>query len=150
MCIYCKAWKTHAGCRPLCGALPRCGASTCVSMPTTSVLIWDSRGAHALYCTNDYQYCHATRRKENWNSKLRIIRSVKFHACGPNPRAWANPHDIKTPLWCVSTLGIACLDNYLKKWRMFSWLIVRWIKKLDITFLIFKQSIWLIYLFFIF
>jgi hypothetical protein len=36
-------------------------------------------------------------RLENWNSKLRIIRSVKFHAYGPIPRAWANPHDTKNP-----------------------------------------------------
>jgi hypothetical protein len=30
---------------------------------TTSVPILESGGAHAPYCTNDCQYCHATHRK---------------------------------------------------------------------------------------
>jgi hypothetical protein len=30
---------------------------------TTSVSILESGVTHAPYCTNDYQYCHATRRK---------------------------------------------------------------------------------------
>jgi hypothetical protein len=61
-----------------------CGDSACVSVPTTlvSILEWD--GAHAPYYTNDCPYRHATRRKQKL--KLRVIRSVKFHACGPIPR----------------------------------------------------------------
>jgi hypothetical protein len=63
----------------LCGALPRCGAYACVSVTTTLVPILEPGGAHTPYCANDCQYCHATRRK----LKLRIVRSVKFHACRP-------------------------------------------------------------------
>jgi hypothetical protein len=39
----------------------------------------------APYCTNDCQYRNATRRKQKL--KLRMIRSVKFYACGLIPRA---------------------------------------------------------------
>jgi hypothetical protein len=39
--------------------------------------------ALAPYCTNDCLY--ATRRKQKL--KIRAIPSVKFHACGPIPRA---------------------------------------------------------------
>jgi hypothetical protein len=35
-----------------------------MSVPTTSVPILESGGAHAQYYTNDCQYCHATRRKQ--------------------------------------------------------------------------------------
>jgi hypothetical protein len=46
------------------------------------------------YCTNDCLYRHATHRKQK--PQPRIIRSVKFHACGPNPRS--KSHDTKNAL----------------------------------------------------
>jgi hypothetical protein len=46
-------------------------------------------GAHAPYCTQDCQYCHTTCRK----LKTACNRSEQFYACGPIPRACANPHD---------------------------------------------------------
>jgi hypothetical protein len=80
----------------LCGTLHWCGASACVIVYTTSVPILESDGEHAPYCNNDCLYRHATRRKQKL--KLLIIRSVKFYACGLNPRAWANPCDTKYAL----------------------------------------------------
>jgi hypothetical protein len=35
----------------------------CVSVPTISVPILESGGAHGPYCSKNCQYCHATRRK---------------------------------------------------------------------------------------
>jgi hypothetical protein len=58
-----------------------CGTYPCVSMPTTSVSILDSGGAHAPYCTNDCLYRHAT------ESKQKLKLRMKFYACGSNPRA---------------------------------------------------------------
>jgi hypothetical protein len=48
-----------------------------------------SGGAPAPHCTNDCPIkCNTvTQPVENLNLKLRIIRSVKFHACGPIQRA---------------------------------------------------------------
>jgi hypothetical protein len=45
--------------------------------------------------------------------KMRIICSVKFYACGPIPRAWANPHDTKNVLivsylFLMLTLCLLC------------------------------------------
>jgi hypothetical protein len=44
-----------------CAGLTHCGVSACVSVQLQSPL--ESGGVHALYCTNDCQYSHATRRK---------------------------------------------------------------------------------------
>jgi hypothetical protein len=41
-------------------------------------------GTHTVF-TIDSLYSHATRRKQKF--KLRMIRSVKFYACGSIPRA---------------------------------------------------------------
>jgi hypothetical protein len=46
------------------------------------IIIIVSDGAHASYCTNDCHFLHATRIKQKLI--LRMIRSVKFHACGPS------------------------------------------------------------------
>jgi hypothetical protein len=66
--------------RAVYGVLPHCRDSACVSVPTTLVSILESDGAHAPYCKNCL-YRHATRRTQKL--KLRVIRGVKFHACGP-------------------------------------------------------------------
>jgi hypothetical protein len=40
-------------------------------------------GTHAPYCTNDCQYCHATRRKLKLETAYHPQREI---ACGPIPR----------------------------------------------------------------
>jgi hypothetical protein len=59
--------------------------SACVRVPTTFVPILESDGAHhgrthriVLMIVNT-----VTQPVKNWNSNLRVIRSVKFYACGP-------------------------------------------------------------------
>jgi hypothetical protein len=76
----------HARCGgALCGALTRCGESACVSVPSTSVHILESGGAHALYCTKDCQYCLATRRKLKletaYHPQREILRMQANAAC---------------------------------------------------------------------
>jgi hypothetical protein len=52
-----------------------------------------------LYLLYNCLYCHATRRKLKLKlSKMRMIYSEKYYACGPIPRAWANPRDTKNAL----------------------------------------------------
>jgi hypothetical protein len=82
------------------GRYPACGASARVTVPTTSVSILVSDGAYELYFTrtNDFLYRHATHRKQKLN--LRMIRSVKVHACGHNPR------DTKNALYAESLLCV--------------------------------------------
>jgi hypothetical protein len=43
---------------------------------------------------------------ENWNSKLRMIRIVKFYACGPIPRTYTNPRDTKNALNVINRLYV--------------------------------------------
>jgi hypothetical protein len=71
-----KRDKRNAGHGALYGTLPRCEASACVSMPTTSVSILESDGAHAPNCTNDCQYCHATRRKLKLETVYHLQREI--------------------------------------------------------------------------
>jgi hypothetical protein len=66
------------------GVTPLRSIRICSNVPTISVPILKSHGAHAPYRTNNCLYRHTTRRKQKL--KLRMIRSVRFHACGPNPR----------------------------------------------------------------
>jgi hypothetical protein len=80
----------------LCGALPCCGASACVSMLITSVAILESDGAHDPYCTNDCLYSHAIRRKQ----KLKLR---KYDPQREFSRMRANLHDTKNA-WSESAL----------------------------------------------
>jgi hypothetical protein len=72
-------------CGALCGASPRCVASACVSVPTNSVPILESGGAHALYCTNDCQNSYAIRRKLKletaYDPQREILRMRANPAC---------------------------------------------------------------------
>jgi hypothetical protein len=51
---------------------------------------------------------------ENWNLKLRIFHSVKFHACGPIPRECASRMTLKTSKHICDddglTTGVMCFD----------------------------------------
>jgi hypothetical protein len=60
------------------------------------IFILESGGAHAPNCTKDCQYCHTTCKK--LKLKYAYHCSVQYHACGPLPRAGANPRETKTPL----------------------------------------------------
>jgi sulfatase maturation enzyme AslB (radical SAM superfamily) len=71
------------GCEALCGAVPHCGASACVSVPTTSVPILESGGAHASYCNKDCEYCHATRRKLNLETAYHAQRELSRMRANP-------------------------------------------------------------------
>jgi hypothetical protein len=52
----------HGGRGAMCGALPRCRALACLSVPTTSVPFLKSDGVHAPSCSNDCLYRHTTLR----------------------------------------------------------------------------------------
>jgi hypothetical protein len=71
----------------------RC-ASACVSVPTTAcqVPILETGRMNRILLTIVNTLPQPV---ENWNLKLRIIRSVKFHACELIPRACANRMTIK-------------------------------------------------------